>query len=86
VTETIECHEGQRPRGWMSPWLSNSEVTTGLLQEAGYRYFMDWTCDDQPIWMKTRNGGVLAMPYPIETNVTRLSYDSAPPQPSSPTC
>jgi peptidoglycan/xylan/chitin deacetylase (PgdA/CDA1 family) len=71
VTKTIERHEGQRPIGWMSPWLSNSEVTADLLQEAGYRYFMDWTCDDQPIWMKTRNGRILAMPYPIETNDNR---------------
>ena len=73
VTETIQRHEGQRPRGWMSSWLSNSEVTADLLQEAGYRYFMDWTCDDQPIWMKTRNGRILAMPYPIETNDNRAS-------------
>ncbi len=71
VTETIKRHEGQRPIGWMSPWLSNSEITADLLQEAGYRYFMDWTCDDQPIWMKTRKGRILAMPYPIETNDNR---------------
>jgi hypothetical protein len=42
-----------------------------LLQEAGYRYVMDWTCDDQPIWLKTRQGRILAMPYPIECNDTR---------------
>ena len=71
VTETIERHEGKRPVGWMSPWLSNSEVTADLLQEAGYRYFMDWTSDDQPIWMKTRNGRILSIPYPIECNDTR---------------
>jgi len=44
VTATIERHEGVRPIGWMSPWLSNSSVTMDLLQEAGYRYAMD--CDD----------------------------------------
>ena len=71
VTETIKHHEGEAPVGWMSPWLSNSEVTADLLQEAGYRYFMDWTCDDQPIWMKTRKGKILAMPYPIECNDNR---------------
>ena len=54
VTRTIARHEGSRPAGWMSPWISNSAVTPDLLQEAGYRYFMDWTCDDQPIWMTTR--------------------------------
>ncbi len=55
----------------MSPWLSNSSVTPDLLQEAGYRYFMDWTMDDQPIWMKTRGGRILSMPYPVEVNDTR---------------
>ena len=71
VTQTITEHEGAPPAGWMSPWLSNSAVTLDLLQEAGYRYVMDWTCDDQPIWMTTRNGRILAMPYPIECNDTR---------------
>ena len=71
VTDTIKHHEGEAPSGWMSPWLSNSDVTADLLQEAGYRYFMDWTCDDQPIWMKTRKGKILAMPYPIESNDNR---------------
>ncbi|MCB1744293.1 MAG: polysaccharide deacetylase family protein [Gammaproteobacteria bacterium] len=71
VTERITREEGQAPLGWMSPWLSNSSRTPDLLQEAGYRYFMDWTSDDQPIWFKTRKGRILSMPYPIETNDTR---------------
>lgn len=71
VTETITQHEGTAPVGWMSPWLSNSAVTADLLQEAGYRYFMDWTCDDQPIWIKTRNGRILSIPYPVECNDNR---------------
>jgi hypothetical protein len=81
VTEAIAKHEGQPPVGWMSPWLSNSEVTLDLLQEAGYRYVMDWTADDQPIWMKTRQGRILSMPYPIECNDNRAlvwySYTSS---------
>jgi peptidoglycan/xylan/chitin deacetylase (PgdA/CDA1 family) len=71
VTETIERHEGAPPWGWMSPWLSNSAQTADLLQEAGYRYFMDWTCDDQPVWMRTRSGRILSMPYPIDCNDNR---------------
>lgn len=81
VTETIAQHEGQRPVGWMSPWLSNSEVTMDLLQATGYRYVMDWTADDQPIWLKTRQGRLLSMPYPIECNDNRAlvwySYTSS---------
>jgi peptidoglycan/xylan/chitin deacetylase (PgdA/CDA1 family) len=71
VTTTIARHEGAPPAGWMSPWLSNSARTMDLLQEAGYRYAMDWTMDDQPIWLRTRKGRILAMPYPIEVNDTR---------------
>ena len=71
VTATIAKHEGKAPLGWMSPWLSNSAVTPDLLQETGYRYFMDWTSDDQPFWMKTRKGRILSMPYPIELNDNR---------------
>jgi len=70
-TEAITKHEGKAPTGWMSPWLSNSTITPDLLKEAGYRYFMDWTMDDQPIWMKTRAGPLLSLPYPIEVNDTR---------------
>ena len=70
-TATITKHEGTAPTGWMSPWLSNSETTMDLLQEAGYRYVMDWTMDDQPIWIKTRGGKILSMPYPVEANDNR---------------
>ena len=70
-TATITKHEGKAPTGWMSPWLSNSETTMDLLQEAGYRYVMDWTMDDQHIWIKTRGGRILSMPYPVEANDNR---------------
>jgi allantoinase len=80
ATAEITRREGAPPVGWMSPWLSNSEVTMDLLQEAGYRYVMDWTMDDQPIWLKTRSGRILSMPYPVEVNDNRalvwLRYSS----------
>ena len=39
------------------------------VEEAGYRYCMDWALDDQPIWMSTtRSGQSLSVPYPIELN------------------
>ena len=80
ATAAITKHEGAPPVGWMSPWLSNSDVTMDLLQEAGYRYVMDWTMDDQPVWLKTRNGRILSMPYPVEVNDNRalvwLRYSS----------
>ena len=68
TTETIAKFTGSKPIGWMSPWLSQSRVTLDLLEEAGYLYQCDWPLDDQPIWMRTRKGRILNMPYPIETN------------------
>jgi peptidoglycan/xylan/chitin deacetylase (PgdA/CDA1 family) len=68
TTAAIEQHSGKRPRGWLGPWISQSPVTPDLLQEAGYRYLLDWCHDDQPVWMKTRRGRILSVPYPQELN------------------
>ena len=68
TTAAIEKHSGKRPRGWLGPWISQSPLTPDLLQEAGYRYLLDWCHDDQPVWMKTRNGRILSVPYPQELN------------------
>ena len=68
ATATIEKHAGAPPRGWLGPWISQSQVTPDLLQEAGYTYLLDWCHDDQPTWMKTRKGRILAVPYPQELN------------------
>ncbi|HEX5507868.1 MAG TPA: polysaccharide deacetylase, partial [Pseudolabrys sp.] len=45
-----------------------SPLTPDLLQEAGYTYLLDWCHDDQPVWMKTRKGRILSVPYPQELN------------------
>ena len=68
VTQTIARHEGTRPRGWLGPWIAESLHTPDLLQEAGYDYLLDWCADDQPIWLATRQGRILAVPYPQELN------------------
>jgi hypothetical protein len=64
----IEKHSGHHPRGWLGPWISQSPLTPDLLQEAGYHYLLDWCHDDQPVWMKTRAGRILSLPYPQELN------------------
>jgi allantoinase len=68
VTATIAEHEGRAPGGWLSPWIAETERTPDLLQEAGYRYVLDWCMDDQPVWLKTRRGRILSVPYPQELN------------------
>jgi len=68
ATQVLTEAEGRAPQGWLGPWISESVVTPDLLQEAGYRYILDWCGDDQPIWLKTRQGRILAVPYPQEVN------------------
>ena len=70
ATETIARHEGTPPTGWLNGQGPQTASTMDLLKEAGYRYMMDWPCDDQPIWMQTRSGRILSIPYPIEVNDT----------------
>jgi len=66
--DRIARHIGKLPRGWMGPWMSESHVTPDLLREAGFDYFMEWPFDDQPIWIRTRSGNLMSVPYPLEIN------------------
>ncbi len=69
ATERIAGVEGRAPAGWLGPWISESAVTPDLLAEAGYRYVLDWTMDDQPVFLRTRGGGrILSVPYSQELN------------------
>ncbi len=59
---------GYPPNGWLGPWIAETERTPDLLQEAGFTYLLDWCMDDQPVWMTTRSGRILSVPYPQELN------------------
>ncbi len=68
TTETLTKHFGTRPTGWMGPAAAETRVTPDLLVEAGYTHSLGWPVDDQPIWMRTRSGPLLIVPYPMELN------------------
>jgi hypothetical protein len=65
----IAQHSGTVPKGWLSPWISESLHTPDLLAESGYQYTLNWCHDDQPTRMQVQGGGTLwAIPYPQELN------------------
>ncbi|WP_439548150.1 polysaccharide deacetylase family protein [Falsiroseomonas sp.] len=68
ATSRIAGEEGVPPEGWLGPWLAETPRTPELIRRAGYRYIMDWGADDQPIWLLTDAGPLLAMPYSQEIN------------------
>ena len=68
VADRIRAHEGSAPGGWSSPWLSHTPATLNLLVASGYRYLLDLRLDDQPVWLSTESGPLLAIPYAAELN------------------
>ena len=72
VTATIAAREGRPPRGWLGAGAYETANTPDLLRELGYRYLMDWPMDDQPVWLRTRAGPILSVPYPIELNDSQV--------------
>lgn len=56
------------PTGWSSPWIAENPLTPDLLHEAGFGYLLDFCMDDQPVWLQTRRGRILSVPYTQEIN------------------
>ena len=68
VVQTIERATGTRPRGWLSPALSESHRTLDILAENKIEYVCNWVNDEQPYPMRVKDGSILSMPYSIEIN------------------
>ena len=64
----IAAEEAAPPGGWSSPWLQHRSTTLGHLAGAGFRYVLDFRLDDQPVWLETEAGRLLAIPYAAELN------------------
>jgi peptidoglycan/xylan/chitin deacetylase (PgdA/CDA1 family) len=68
VVNTIAQGTGTRPRGWLSPALSESHRTLDLLAEAGIDYVGNWVNDEQPYPMRVKSGAMYSIPYSVELN------------------
>ncbi|HLR29535.1 MAG TPA: polysaccharide deacetylase family protein [Paenalcaligenes sp.] len=66
--KAIKKLTGHTPRGWESPGLTETDMTLDLLKEAGIEYVADWVMDDQPSFLQTKGGPLVAMPYTVELN------------------
>jgi allantoinase len=68
ATAAIHKHWGKKPLGWLAPYIAQTHDSLDFLKEAGYRYMMDWSLDDQPVWFRTKHGPILSVPYAHELN------------------
>lgn len=59
---------GSRPRAWLGPGLGETNDTPDILKENGIEFLHDWTLDDLPVWMRTKHGPMVGLPYTFELN------------------
>ena len=52
-----------RPRGWLSPGMSQTDDSLRLLREHGVEFGHDWMIDDRPVWLETSAGPIVGLPY-----------------------
>lgn len=64
----IRAVAGRAPRGWESPGLTQTFDTVDYLAEAGIEYVADWVLDEQPVYVATRHGPIVSLPYTVEIN------------------
>lgn len=75
---------GKRPTGWLGPGRGQTFETIDYLSDAGLKWFGDWVLDDQPQFVKAKNGPLLALPYSTELNDIGIMLSSH--QPSDAMC
>jgi allantoinase len=68
VLDVITAGTGCKPRGWLSPALSETTRTLDLLAEHGIEYVGNWVNDDQPYPMRVKSGSMHSIPYSAELN------------------
>jgi allantoinase len=68
VLDTIERASGARPKGWLSPAVSESFNTPDVLAHLGVEYVGDWFNDDQPCPLRVASNALLSLPYSPEIN------------------
>jgi peptidoglycan/xylan/chitin deacetylase (PgdA/CDA1 family) len=66
--DKIRQFTGKPPRGWIGPGLKQSFDTPDYLRAAGIDYLCDWVIDDCPLWMRTKHGPMVVVPYTLELN------------------
>lgn len=73
--DTLQEASGQPIAGWLSPAYSSSFLTPELLAAHGFRYTCDWSNDDMPYTIQTRQGDLTAVPISQELSDRRIIID-----------
>ncbi len=64
----LSAFYGRPIEGWLGPGIAQTADTADHLKAEGLAFTQDWMVDDQPCWMTTKHGPLLALPYSLELN------------------
>jgi peptidoglycan/xylan/chitin deacetylase (PgdA/CDA1 family) len=67
VMDDMEQALGRKTKGWLSPFLTHTFNSPGIMAELGLEYLCDYTADDQPFKFNT-NPDLISVPYTVELN------------------
>ena len=59
---------GHKTRAWLGPGLGETDDTVDILKVEGVEFLHDWVLDDLPVWLRTKHGPMVGLPYTFELN------------------
>lgn len=59
---------GQPARAWLGPGIAETYDTVDILKSEGVEFLHDWAVDDLPVWLRTKHGPMVGLPYTFELN------------------
>jgi peptidoglycan/xylan/chitin deacetylase (PgdA/CDA1 family) len=59
---------GRPARAWLGPGIAETYDTADILKREGVEFLHDWAVDDLPVWLRTKHGPMVGLPYTFELN------------------
>ncbi len=64
----LEQLTGTKTRGWLGAGLGETFHTPDILKENDVDWLADFFLDDLPVWIRTKHGPLIGLPYTAELN------------------
>lgn len=64
----LNAASGRTTRAWLGPGLGETQDTVDVLKAENVEFLHDWVLDDLPVWLRTKHGPMVGLPYTFELN------------------
>lgn len=64
----LEQVSGKTTRAWLGPGLGETLDTVDILKSEKIEFLHDWVLDDLLVWIRTKHGPMVGLPYTFELN------------------